>query len=221
VSRQPLSLIASSSFAIMKFIEKAVCVALAMTVGVTAQDIFEAPDFNVTEALINNGVNVSAIPELAGLVVRSSLSDCSIAVGRHILWLISTSANFPRLCNFLKLVYGSRKLAFGEHAEYWSNQQLAVQPRCTFTPNVALEVTTLVLISRITQCPFAVKSGGHAAFPGASNIEGGITVDLVDFKQQKLAADKKTVAIGPGNRWLDVYTYLTPYNLTVVGGRVS
>jgi hypothetical protein len=53
---------------------------IAAAVGVSAQDTFEAPGFNVTEALIHNGVNVSAIPALAGLVVRSSLSGCSIAV---------------------------------------------------------------------------------------------------------------------------------------------
>lgn len=53
---------------------------VAATATVSAQDIFEAPDFNVTEALIKNGVNVSAIPELAGLAIRSSLSGCSIAV---------------------------------------------------------------------------------------------------------------------------------------------
>jgi hypothetical protein len=46
-------------------------------------------------------------------------------------------------------------------------------------------------------------------------------LDLADFKTRKLSSDKKTVAIGPGNRWLDVYSYLTPYDLTVVGGRVS
>jgi hypothetical protein len=51
------------------------------TAVVQGQDTFEAPNFNVTEALIENGVNVSAIPELAGLVVRSSLNGCSIAVG--------------------------------------------------------------------------------------------------------------------------------------------
>jgi FAD/FMN-containing dehydrogenase len=78
-----------------------------------------------------------------------------------------------------------------------------------------------VLLARFSQCPFAVKSGGHAAFPGASSIEGGITVDLADMKERKLSDDGKTVAIGPGNRWLDVYDYLTPYNLAVVGGRVS
>lgn len=48
--------------------------------GIWAQDVFEPPDFNVTEALLNNGVNVSAIPDLAGLVERSLSSGCSIAV---------------------------------------------------------------------------------------------------------------------------------------------
>jgi hypothetical protein len=42
---------------------------------------FEPSDFNVTEALVDNGVNISAIPGLAGLVERSSLNGCSIAVG--------------------------------------------------------------------------------------------------------------------------------------------
>jgi hypothetical protein len=53
----------------------------ALVAAVSAQaDIFEPADFNVTEALIANGVNVSAIPELAGLVERTLLSGCSIAV---------------------------------------------------------------------------------------------------------------------------------------------
>lgn len=38
--------------------------ALTLAAGAFAQDVFETPDFNVTEALIANGVNVSA---LAGL----------------------------------------------------------------------------------------------------------------------------------------------------------
>lgn len=40
---------------------------------------FEPVDFNVTEALIDTGVNVSAIPGLSGLVERSS-GACSVAV---------------------------------------------------------------------------------------------------------------------------------------------
>jgi hypothetical protein len=55
--------------------------AIALAARVRAQtDEFEAPDFNVTEALLANGVNVSALPELAPLVERSTFSGCSIAV---------------------------------------------------------------------------------------------------------------------------------------------
>lgn len=46
-------------------------------------------------------------------------------------------------------------------------------------------------------------------------------MDLVNLNQLKLSSDKKTLAVGPGNRWLDVYSFLTPHNLAVVGGRVS
>jgi hypothetical protein len=52
----------------------------ALTASCVAQDSFEAPDFNVTEALLEQGVNVSALPGLAGLVERSSNLACSVAV---------------------------------------------------------------------------------------------------------------------------------------------
>lgn len=78
-----------------------------------------------------------------------------------------------------------------------------------------------VLTSRVTQCKFAVKSGGHAAFAGASNIEGGLTLDLRNMNQVVVSADKKQTSVGAGNVWYDVYTKLQPMGLTVVGGRVS
>ncbi|KAE8857761.1 hypothetical protein P3342_012264 [Pyrenophora teres f. teres] len=187
----------------MRFFQKYSLGALTVAAGVSSQDIFEPPNFNVTEALIQNGVNVSAIPELAGLIVRSSLKGCSIA------------------CNSLGLLFGNGKVSNAAPTTYWSAQQSSVEPYCTFTPKAAPEVSILVLIARLTQCQFAVKSGGHAAFPGASSIEGGITVDTVNMNQKKLSADKKTVAVGPGNRWKEVYDYLTPYNLAIVGGRAS
>jgi hypothetical protein len=56
----------------------------ALTAGALAQsnaNTFEKADFNITEALISNGVDVSAIPELSGLVERTlDLSPCAIAV---------------------------------------------------------------------------------------------------------------------------------------------
>jgi len=77
-----------------------------------------------------------------------------------------------------------------------------------------------VLLSRLTQCPFAVKGGGHAAFGGASSIDGGITISMEEFKKIAVSNDKETADIGPGNRWVDVYTTLEQSGVGVVGGRV-
>lgn len=79
----------------------------------------------------------------------------------------------------------------------------------------------MVLISRLTQCPFAVKGGGHAAFAGASSIEGGITVSMKRFNIVAASNDKKYANVGPGNLWVDVYNKLEKSGLGVVGGRVS
>lgn len=60
--------------------------AVAFAAGVSAQaGQFEVPDFNITEALIANGINVSAIPELAPLIERSLFSGCSITVSRSFM----------------------------------------------------------------------------------------------------------------------------------------
>jgi hypothetical protein len=90
-----------------------------------------------------------------------------------------------------------------------------------FKPTTSLQVSTTVLLSRLTQCPFAVKSGGHAAFAGGSSIEGGITVALEKMNEVTLSSDKRIAAIGPGNRWLRVYEELEKEGLAVIGGRVS
>ena len=53
----------------------------ALAGNAVAQDAFEPTDFNVTEALLANGVNVSALPDLAALAEKRSLSSpCSAAV---------------------------------------------------------------------------------------------------------------------------------------------
>lgn len=37
----------------------------------------------------------------------------------------------------------------------------------------------------------------------------------------EVAADNKTIAVGPGNRWVDVYEALAPYGLYCLGGRLK
>lgn len=78
-----------------------------------------------------------------------------------------------------------------------------------------------MVISRYSSCPFAVKSGGHGKFCGESSINDGILIDLAQLNGIKVAEDRSTVTVGPGNRWYDVYAAIEPLGITVVGGRAS
>jgi FAD/FMN-containing dehydrogenase len=66
-----------------------------------------------------------------------------------------------------------------------------------------------------------VKSGGHAAFTGASNINGGLTIDLLKLNQISVSPDRTQTSVGPGSTWFDVYSQLEGEGLSVIGGRVS
>lgn len=89
------------------------------------------------------------------------------------------------------------------------------------TPEKASDISNIVLISRAAQCPFAVRSGGHARFKGASSADGGITVSFEKMKGLTLSSDKKIASIEPGNLWHDIYSTLAEDNLAVIGGRVA
>lgn len=78
-----------------------------------------------------------------------------------------------------------------------------------------------MLLSRLTGCEFAARSGGHAAFTGASSNPGGISIWFKDMNEVTLNKDKSVASIGPGNNWLSVYSALEPYGLATVGGRAS
>ncbi|KOS16605.1 Bifunctional solanapyrone synthase [Escovopsis weberi] len=108
-----------------------------------------------------------------------------------------------------------------QQAHYWSQQQALSRPECRIAPGSAIDVSFAILTFRATQCRFSVKSGGHAAFAGASNTAGGVTMDLVNLDQVSVSRDKSQVSVGAGNTWYRVFSELTPQGLTVVGGRVS
>ncbi|KAF2125375.1 FAD-binding domain-containing protein [Dothidotthia symphoricarpi CBS 119687] len=183
---------------------------LAVLASSVASQVFEAVDFNVTEALIAQGVNVSALPELATLVERSSDQACHIA------------------CTSLNVLYGNKTVDFEDETAYssftggfWSQITANVRPYCIFRPSKPSAVSVMVLLSRLSQCPFAVKSGGHSAFAGGASIEGGITVSFENMKGIKLSSDKKTVAIQPGNTWGDALSALSTTGVTVTAGRIG
>lgn len=76
-------------------------------------------------------------------------------------------------------------------------------------------------VLRETECPFAIKSGGHGRCAGESSIINGVLIDLKTLDRIELSEDRKSCAVGPGNTWANVYQMLNPQGLTVVGGRAS
>ncbi|KAH7013817.1 hypothetical protein EDB80DRAFT_710946 [Ilyonectria destructans] len=104
---------------------------------------------------------------------------------------------------------------------YWSDRQAEVHPRCFVTPRSTKGVSKVMKILTSRNAPFTVKSGGHTAFAGGSNVADGVTIDLVYLNAITVSADRQTVSVGPGNRWINVSEALDPLKLAVVAGRVA
>ncbi|KAF7557419.1 hypothetical protein G7Z17_g737 [Cylindrodendrum hubeiense] len=106
-------------------------------------------------------------------------------------------------------------------SNYWSDRQGEVHPRCFVTPRNTEAVSKVIKILTSRNALFTVKSGGHTAFAGSSSIANGVTIDLVYLNAITVSADRQTVSVGPGNRWINVSETLDPLKLAVVGGRVA
>lgn len=81
-------------------------------------------------------------------------------------------------------------------------------------------VTALTEANKTQECQFAVRSGGHTVWPGANNIENGITIDL-GLMNTTTNFGNGTAGVGAGSRWGSVYEALAKDNLLVAGGRAS
>ena len=58
-------------------------------------------------------------------------------------------------------------------------------------------------------------------FAGASNIQGGLTIDLANLNEIHVSRDRTLTRVGAGNHWIDVYSKLEEQHLAVIGGRVA
>lgn len=104
---------------------------------------------------------------------------------------------------------------------YWCREQIKARPGCFYQPRTAADVSLALVALQHANCPFAVKAGGHGKFVGESSIEDGVAIDLKRLNHVKLSDDRRTVEVGPGSNWLEVYSVLEPLGLTVVGGRAA
>ncbi|OHF03772.1 hypothetical protein CORC01_01091 [Colletotrichum orchidophilum] len=93
-------------------------------------------------------------------------------------------------------------------------------PYCVVQPHTTEELSHAVaILAKAENCFFAVKSGGHCAWPGASNCENGILIDLAKLNNVQYDAARNIVAVQAGCRWKDVYQAIEPHVVTVNGGR--
>ncbi|KAK5659469.1 hypothetical protein OQA88_670 [Cercophora sp. LCS_1] len=105
------------------------------------------------------------------------------------------------------------------NSSYWSRTVRALQPACIVQPRSTSEVSSTIRALAASNTPFAIRSGGHTAWPGANNISNGVTIDLSLLDHVLPSGDKTTVTLGPGNTWGRVYASLAEHGLTVAGGR--
>lgn len=112
---------------------------------------------------------------------------------------------------------------FGDGAkrELWSLFQSRVEPQCSVQPFRAGDVANILSVVRGQQCKFAVLGGGTAPFFEASNVQGGVTIDLQLMNSIILGDNNDTVQVGGGAIWAEVYRELDPYHLSSVGTRNS
>lgn len=152
--------------------------------------------------------------------------------------LILTGIATPQLteplgscCSSLLEKYGDQYLLLSSNAQYdvfedrWATNT-PLHPSCIFLPTSADDIAAALYIFRHgdgsdnSSCPFAIKSGGHAPWPGANDIHDGVTLDLSLINEVSLSEDRSFVRLGSGALWCDAYDALNGTGIAFTGGRV-
>lgn len=123
-----------------------------------------------------------------------------------------------------RVTYPGQSAYQAEMQNYWSEALKSDTPNCIVQPESAREVSTAItLIGRphYQGVPFTVKSGGHDPNPGHSAINSGVIIALSQLNGTAYDAANNVAYVKPGGHWSDVIEALSPYNMTVVGGRLG
>ncbi|KIK52949.1 hypothetical protein GYMLUDRAFT_179541, partial [Collybiopsis luxurians FD-317 M1] len=135
------------------------------------------------------------------------------------------AASFPS-----QTFFSSQGTYQDQQSTYYSASQASLTPTCRVSPKGPSDVAKILAMATQDEnrCQFAVRTGGHMAWSGASNIgKEGFTIDLQELVLEdgqarvRLSEDKAAVSFSAGVRWRDVYRVLKPENLTTVGGRIG
>lgn len=100
-------------------------------------------------------------------------------------------------------------------------QAAEITPACNVLPADTEDVVLTINVLREVGATFAVKSAGHSTYSTGSNVENGIVINLSQLKDINISEDLKSVTVGSGCRFGEVYSKLEVLNLSCVGGRAS
>ncbi|KAI0465853.1 FAD-binding domain-containing protein [Xylaria cf. heliscus] len=111
------------------------------------------------------------------------------------------------------------------NGSYFSEFENELEPWCIAKPSDISQVQNLITTLRphvlSRHCRVAIRGAGHTPFPGSSNVQDGVTIDMRRLNGITLNEDKSIVEIGVGKTGTTVYTELERHSLTVPGGRVG
>ena len=94
-------------------------------------------------------------------------------------------------------------------------------PTCIYNPTNAEDVAIAVKVLGFTGAKYAIRGGGHTPLAGWSNIDNGVLITMSNLNDLNYDDSSKTVRVGAGNRWGDIYNYMESFSRLVVGGRVT
>ncbi|KAF8418895.1 hypothetical protein EV426DRAFT_638497 [Tirmania nivea] len=103
---------------------------------------------------------------------------------------------------------------------YWSLTTWN-QPRCVFVPQSAKSMGRGIWTARLCHIDFAIRGGGHMPNPGFAGTNTGILFGLTALNTLYFSNDQKSVFVGPGLKWGEVYTFLAPHGRYALGGRLQ
>lgn len=159
---------------------------------------------------------------LVGLALAAVASAASTPVPGNLCDLVASQ--LPGLVS-----YPGQAVYNASQDGYYTSNERDLSPSCVFRPSNTAQVSQFVkLVAKNGQRDnsgaylptFALRGGGHTLWSGAANMNGGITVDMRGMNSLTVSPDHKMASLGAGGKWSDLYPQLSPYNLTVAGGRV-
>ncbi|KAG2143519.1 FAD dependent oxidoreductase [Suillus bovinus] len=157
-------------------------------------------------------LSLSFLYGLSGFTTRDASSESHVvrsAVCEQIAAQVSSSS----------IVYYPGSYQYFKDNYHWSTSSTQ-DSECTFEPATADDVGIALRILGETQTPFGIKSGGHAANAGFSSTPG-VQIAMYSFSDVEYNSTTQTATVGTGLLWDDVYVALQPYNVTVVGAKVT